>query len=86
MVGSSWAAVIAKAMNAAVPRMNAAGLPLVAVEATPRARLMQEAVATATARMVFSFIFRSRMCRAIFYFPVSLDRGGPWLARLEMNI
>lgn len=56
-MGSMRVAAIARAMNAAVPVRNAAGLPVVRVKATPMARLLHEAVASAAARMFFVFIF-----------------------------
>lgn len=56
-MGSMRVAVIARAMNAAVPVRNAAGLPVVRVKATPMARLLHEAVASAAARIFFAFIF-----------------------------
>ena len=68
-------AVIARAMNAAVPVRNAAG-PWVRVKATPRARLLHEAVASAAARMFFVFIFRCQIpSDAVFIVPVA-DRLG----------
>jgi hypothetical protein len=76
MVGLMVVAVIARAMNAAVPVRNAAG-PWVAVKATPMARLMHEAVASAAARMFFVFIFSFPDVPGHFLFS---SFAGPWRA------